>query len=184
MDPTTVPVPRRVRLRKGRFSAPVFVGYLIQVLMLGALYDVVRPLWCMYCLINKGHSMDSVPAPPWDTLMGLTPTTPVHCLVQIVVAAVAFFVLQYLAELLVWKGNREKELLRKGRAITAEVVHNREIGGKKHLTFCFTSDGKKVEREVPCPPTVSGGVGSTVIVILTFDYLHDMLYESCRWEVY
>ena len=122
MDPTLVPIPRRVRLRSGRFTLPVFFGWVFSLLMLCALYDVVRPLWCMFCFITKGHSLNTVPAPPWGGWMGLTTKDPISALIQIGVAGTVFFVIRGLSEVLVWKGKREKDLLVKGRAMAAKVI--------------------------------------------------------------
>ena len=121
MLPTLVPIPRPVRLKRGRFTAPVFVGWLIYGLMLCALYDVLRPLWVIFVLCTKGHRLDTLPIPPWDGVLGLTPQTPISCLVQIAVAGAVMFALHGLGEVLVWRGQREKKLLVGGRAMKTYV---------------------------------------------------------------
>ena len=181
MLPTLVPIPRPVRLKRGRFTAPIFVGWLIWGLMLCALYDVVRPLWVMFCLCTTGHSLDRVPAPPWDGLLGLTPTTPVSCLVQIALAGVVMLALRWLADVLVWRGQREKNLLINGRAMNAEVVKARTQGNKHYVTYIIHRDGKAEDQESLC--LTRRTEGDEVIVLFSFDFSQAMLYELCRYEV-
>lgn len=181
MLPTLVPIPRRVRLRRGRFTAPLFVGWFLQGLMLLALYDVLRPLWVIFCLCTKGHDIYTLPVPPWDALLKLSPQTPIQCLVQIAVAGVVFFLLSGIAEVLVWRGKREKHLLVTGRAMNAAVTKVRSQGSKHWLTYSLHRDGTTVEKESRCPTPKA--VGDEVIVLFSFDYSHEMLYESCRYEI-
>jgi len=181
MDPTLVPIPRKVRLRRGSFSAPLILGWSIQLVMLVALYETVRPLWCMFCFCTKGHSLTTVPAPPWEQWLGITIKTPVAALVQIVVAGMLFFVLRGLAEVLVWKGKREKDLLVKGRILTASVVKARSDKGKHWITYSCSVDGKLHEKEVRVK--APRAVGSEVFVLFSFNLQEEMLYEHCRYEV-
>jgi len=170
-----------VRLRRGRFTAALFVGWLLQGLMLLALYDVLRPLWVMFCLCTKGHNINTLPVPPWDALLKLSPQTPIQCLVQIAVAGVFFFVLSGLAEVLVWRGQREKHLLVNGRAMNASVTKVRSQGSKHWLTYSLNRDGTTVEKESRCASAKT--VGEEVIVLFSFDYSQEMLYERCRYEL-
>jgi hypothetical protein len=181
MDPTLVPIPRRVRLRRGRFSGPLLLGWLLQAVMLAALYEVVRPLWWTFCFCTKGHSLTSVPTPPWEPWLGVASKTPISAVQQIVVAGLLFFVVRALADFLVWKGKREKDLLVKGRAMLATVTKVRSERGKHWITYSQTRDGKQHENELQVkePKTV----GAEVIVLFSFDYVHEMLYEQCRYEL-
>lgn len=181
MLPTLVPIPRPVRLRRGRLTAPVFVGWLIWLLMLCAFYDVVRPLWVIFCLCTSGHRLDQVPAPPWDALLGLSPTTPVGCLIQIALAGVVMLVLRWLNDVLVWRGQKEKLLLIHGRAMNAEVVKARSEGGKHYVTYIIHRDGKAEDQESRC--LTPRREGDEVIVLFSFDFSQAMLYELCRYEV-
>lgn len=181
MLPTLVPIPRPVRLKKGRFTAPVFVGWLINGLMLCALYDVLRPLWVMFVLCTKGHSLDTLPIPPWDGVLGLTPHTPISCLVQIAVAGMVMFALHAVNEVLVWRGQREKKLLVGGRAMNAEVVKSRSEGKKHFVTYIIQRDGKAEDHESPC--LTPRKEGDQVLVLFAFDFSHAMLYELCRYEI-
>ncbi|MFN8612585.1 MAG: hypothetical protein U0931_33905 [Vulcanimicrobiota bacterium] len=181
MLPTLVPIPRPVRLRKGRFTAPVFVGWLIYGLMGCALYDVLRPLWVMFVLCTKGHSLDTLPVPPWDSMLGLSPTTPVSCLIQIAVAGAAMFFLNRLGEVIVWRGQHEKKLLIGGRAMNAEVVRTRSQGKKHYVTYIIQRDGKAEDHESPC--STPRNVGDQVLVLFAFDFSSAILYEMCRYEI-
>jgi len=181
MLPTLVPIPRRVRLRPGRFTAPPFVGWLLQGVMLCALYDVIRPLWVMFCLCTKGHSINTLPLAPWDVLLGLNPQTPVQCLIQIALAGVVIFPLSGIAEVLVWRGQREKQLLVAGRAMNATVTKVRSEGSKHWLTYSLNRDGTTVEKEARCVTRKT--VGEEVIVLFSFNYSQEMLYELCRYEL-
>lgn len=181
MLPTLVPIPRPVRLKKGRFTAPVFVGWIIHGLMLCALYDVLRPLWVMFVLCTKGHRLDTLPIPPWDGVLGLTPHTPISCLVQIAVAGMVMFALHALGEVIVWRGQREKKLLVGGRAMNAEVVKSRSEGKKHFVTYIIQRDGKAEDHESPC--LTPRKEGDQVLVLFAFDFSHAMLYELCRYEI-
>lgn len=177
-----VPIPRRVRLRPGRFTGPVVLGWVINLLMLCAVYDVVRPLWVIFCRITKGHSPLTVPVPPWDTFLGVPLIkTPTQALVQIAVASVVFFGLRWVGEVLVWRGKREKDLLVKGRAMTARVVKAESEGGKHTITYQFTRDGELQEQEVRVK--TPRALNDEVIVLFSFDYSHEMLYEHCRYQL-
>lgn len=181
MLPTLVPIPRPVRLRRGRFSAPVFVGWLIYGLMLCTLYDVLRPLWVMFVLCTKGHSLDTLPPAPWDTMLGLTPSSPIGCLVQIAVAGAVMFGWRWLGEVLVWRGQHEKKLLIGGRAMNAEVVRTRTQGKKHYVTYIIQRDGKAEDHESLC--ATPRNVGDQVLVLFAFDFSSAILYELCRYEI-
>ncbi len=181
MLPTLVPIPRPVRLRRGRFTAPIVVGWLIWLLMLAALYDMVRPLWVMFCLCTKGHSLDTIPRPPWDGFLGLSPSTPISCLIQIALAGVVLVGLRWLGDVLVWRGQREKNLLMNGRAMNAEVVRARSQGSKHYVTYIIHRDGKAEDHESRC--ITARAVGDQVLVLFSFDFSQAMLYELCRYEV-
>jgi len=181
VDPTLVPIPRKVRLRPGRVTGPVVLGWAFQLMQLAALYDVIRPLWCIFCFCTKGHSLKTVPVPPWDRWLGVSIQSPFSALLQIVIAGALFFVIGALADWMVWKGKREKDLLVKGRAMQAKVIKAHSDKGKHWITYSFTRDGELHEQEVQVKSPKA--VGDEVAVLFTFDYSQEMLYEHCRYQL-
>jgi hypothetical protein len=139
----------------------------------------------MFCLCTNSKKFDAVPVPPWDGWMGLSPKDPVTVLFHIVVVGVLLVALRAAAQKLVWEGLREKDYLRRGRALTATVTRlHPDQNGRAKVTYSYTCDGQTVQKEALWPVTLGRPeLNKSLVVLLSFDSKSEMLYDEIRWQV-
>lgn len=150
--------------------------------MLAPVYEIVRALLSIAQACFPKTAVPKIPVPPWDGVMGLSPSDPFRGLLVIALASVLLFVLRFLMTRLVPSQDNQRVLLMHGRALPVTITKTEQVGRKNVTHYHYWLDGKEVQEQVSHKRDL-GRPGVSLTLLVSHDGKRKVLYELMDYEL-